>query len=226
VPEGKSQMGDVNGSNDERPEQEIYLNAFWIDKYEVVNEQYSICVQDGVCSEPSETKSFTRKEYYGTEEFDNFPVVYVNWYQASEYCQWAGGSLPTEAQWEKAARGSDGRTYPWGEEEPTCALVNFGDCIGDTNSAGSYPKGASPYGVMEMSGNVMEWVADWYIGDFYSVMPTENPTGPTNGKVRAIRGGNWQHGEIGIHSFNRFWARPLISWSELGFRCVYPVIEE
>lgn len=231
VPEGFSQMGnDDSWFNDQHPELEIYLDAFWIDKYEVTNGQYSICVQEGVCSNPSEMSSFTREEYYGIEEFDNFPVVYVNWHQTSEYCQWAGGSLPTEAQWEKAARGSDGRTFPWGEEEPTCDHANFkledGECVGDTVSTGSYPKGASPYGALDMAGNVMEWVADWYITNYYSDMPQENPAGPVNGEYRVIRGSSLRHEVLGLPVSNRLKALPLFSWSEIGFRCVYPVAEE
>jgi serine/threonine-protein kinase len=231
VPEGMSQMGDDDSwFNDQHPEQEIYLDAFWIDKYEVTNRQYSICVQEGKCTEPLETTSFTREAYYGVEEFDNFPVVYVNWYQASEYCQWVGGSLPTEAQWEKAARGTTGRTYPWGEEEPTCDLANFKfedkECIGDTTSVGSYPKGASPYGALDMAGNVMEWGADWYITSYYSVMPQENPAGPVQGEYKVIRGSSLRHEVLGIPSSNRLNALPLFSWSEIGFRCVYPVVQE
>jgi len=228
VPAGMSQMGDDDGSKDEQPEQEIYLDASWIDKYEVTNGQYSICVQEGVCTKPGETKSFTREYYYGAEEFDNFPVAYVDWYQASEYCQWAGGSLPTEAQWEKAARGSDGRTYPWGEKEPTCDLANFKfadkECVGDTTSVGSYPKGVSLYGALDMAGNVWEWIADRYSGIAYAYMlqDNENPTGPDNGDYRVIRGGSYLNQKNSIRSFDRFYAHPVVSWNDIGFRCVIP----
>jgi formylglycine-generating enzyme required for sulfatase activity len=152
---------------------------------EVTNAQYDRCVRAGVCTAPSNS-------VWRDVRFADHPVTDVSWDQASVYAQWVGGSLPTEAQWEKAARGTDLRAYPWGDQEPTVSLLNFeGSGIGGTSAVGSYPIGASPYGALDMAGNVWEWVADWYDGSYYSVSPVENPQGPATGSYRVLRGGSW-----------------------------------
>ena len=229
VPAGEFEMGgsDADAWDDEKPVHTVDLDAYWIDKYEVSNAQYALCVADGDCTKPEFTSSFTRSSYYGNPEYDNYPVIYVSWHQAQAYCQWAGGDLPTEAQWEKAARGTDGRTYPWGNESPTCQLANYDSgnnnyCVGDTSPVTNYEKGASPYKALNMAGNVWEWVGDRYASDYYSNSPAENPTGSTSGSFRVIRGGSWYNLNWGIRAAIRSDDDPTSTLSYIGFRCALP----
>jgi formylglycine-generating enzyme required for sulfatase activity len=191
VPAGEFLMGspDGEGQDDEHPQHTVYLDAFWIMQTEVTNAQFARCVADGACSAPNNSR-------WQDATYADHPVTYVDWNQANSYAQWAGGRLPTEAEWEKAARGTDGRTWPWGEEQPAESLANCCDFVNDTVPVGSYPAGASPYGALDMAGNVWEWTADWYDSSYYGQSPTQNPTGPTSGQFRVLRGGSaWDDAE-------------------------------
>jgi formylglycine-generating enzyme required for sulfatase activity len=218
VPAGNFILGSGNDSSNEK-EHGVYLDAFWIDQTEVTNEMYSRCVVAGICQVPSPTKSHTRDRYYGYSAFDNYPVVNVLWEDAAAYCQWAGRALPTEAQWEKAARGEDGRTYPWGSLAPDATRLNYHQNVGDTTEVGKYVSGASPYGALDMSGNVWEWVADWYAEKYYASSPARNPTGPTSGDYHVIRGGSWIVGSSFARVSIRLWSVPNPKYGYLGFRC-------
>jgi serine/threonine-protein kinase len=179
----------------EQPQREVYLDAFWIDKFEVTNAQYAVCVAEGACDEPLLFSSPTRDNYYGNPEYADYPVISVMQLQAKKYCEWAGGSLPSEAQWEKAAHGTDGRPFPWGEAAPTCDLANFAaggePCVGDTAPFGNYPEGASPYGAMDMAGNVLEWVLDGPC-DYNLFKVIENPVCLVQIGEKVLRGGFWE----------------------------------
>lgn len=221
VQAGEFQMGS-NDQENEQPVHMVYLNAYWIDQTEVTNGMYAKCVAAGVCTEPREIKSFTRSSYYGNAAYDNHPVIYVNWHQAVDYCNWTGGRLPTEAEWEKAARGTDGRKYPWGNESPDAGRLNYDDKKGDTTDVGSYPAGASPYSALDMAGNVWEMTADWYDADYYSRSLYQNPQGPSYGDLLVLRGGSWSQPEkFGFsRSTNRSMTSPDYVDSDQGFRCV------
>jgi formylglycine-generating enzyme required for sulfatase activity/tRNA A-37 threonylcarbamoyl transferase component Bud32 len=225
VPAGKFSMGSDGGDSDEKPVHTVTLDAYWIDRTEVTNAQYRKCVDAGACTAPAGASSYTRGSYYGNSSFDAYPVINVDWNQAQAYCRWAGGQLPTEAEWEKAARGTDGRIYPWGNQDPDCNRANYwgkdGGCVGDTSRVGSYPSGASPYGALDMAGNVWEWVADWYATDYYGGSPGENPPGPGSGQYRVLRGGSWYRNANGARCAYRGWITP-VNWYNfyLGFRCV------
>jgi formylglycine-generating enzyme required for sulfatase activity len=219
VPAGEFVMGSNEGDDDEKPPHTVYLDAFWIDKYEVTNALYKKCVDAGKCSPPSERNSHTRISYYGNSQFDNYPVIYVSWDDANKYCAWAGKKLPTEAQWEKAARGTDGRIYPWGNTFDKNLLNSAEGGKGDTTAVVSYPAGASPYGVMDMAGNVWEWVADWYGQNYYASSPKNNPAGPTSGQWRVLRGGSWSHNSGYVRAAYRNVYVPGLRYSYVGFRC-------
>jgi formylglycine-generating enzyme required for sulfatase activity len=218
VPAGEFVMGS-NDYDDEKPPHTVYLDAFWIDKYEVTNALYKKCVDAGKCSPPSESKSYTRRSYYGNTQYDNYPVIYVTWENANQYCTWANKKLPTEAQWEKAARGTDGRIYPWGNTFDKNLLNSVEGGKGDTTAVGSYPAGASPYGAMDMAGNVWEWVADWYDANYYKNSASRNPTGPTSGLYRVLRGGSWDSDSLVVRAAYRHLSVPVYRGSDVGFRC-------
>ena len=224
VPEGIFTMGSKNGDSDEIPVREVYLDAYWIDKYEVSNVQYAKCVAEGRCSLPSQINSSKRDIYYGNPAYDNYPVVWVDWNQASTYCAWVGGRLPSEAEWEKAARGPEGNKYPWGNENPSLELTNYKYNIGDTTAVDSYPMGKSYYGAFNMAGNVWEWVNDWY-ANLYNADQLNNPPGPISGSSRVLRGGSWRNssGEYAdIRSAYRYYGDPSYGGSYWGFRCAFP----
>jgi formylglycine-generating enzyme required for sulfatase activity len=237
IPAGTVHMGglDIYAENDEKPPHIVQLDAFWIDQVEVTNGMYGLCVQADVCRAPSNTSSDNRFDYFYNPEFRDYPVVNVTWLDARTYCEWAGRRLPTEAEWERAARGDDMRTYPWGDEPPNAELVNFNNSVGDTSRVGSYSLGASPFGGLDMAGNVWEWVADYYAVDYYAESMDANPTGPedklgmTN---RVIRGGSFQDSILNMRVSNRGYTQGPdsnalisntvfsgISSVKIGFRC-------
>jgi formylglycine-generating enzyme required for sulfatase activity len=220
VPAGPFLFGNEMGEPDEKPAHVITLDAFYIDQNEVTNASYAQCVEAGICSVPDDPSSYTHPAYYGDPRYADFPVIYINWEAAQAYCEWRGGRLPSEAEWEKAARGTDERTYPWGEGA-SCELANLYTCIGDVTTVGSYPDGASPYGALDMSGNVWEWTADWYAADYYATLGnnTQNPSGPETGSGRVIRGGSWADDRYQLRITERFQFNPLASDNALGFRC-------
>ncbi len=197
IPAGSFRMGglDVNAEADEQPAHNVQMKAFWMDKTEVTNAMFMLCVKAGACEPPAQFKSETRAQYFNNPEFNDYPVIYVSWTQADAYCKWAGRRLPTEAEWEYAARGTDFRTYPWGEDVPDNSRANFNFQLGDTNRVGSYPAGASPFGVLDMAGNVIEWVHDFFDANYYKSNVTVNPTGPVarSGYYNYVtRGGSFQ----------------------------------
>lgn len=238
IPAGTFYMGgmDVYRENDEQPAREIALDAFWMDQVEVTNGMYNLCVQASICQPPREARSDNRENYFGNSEFQDYPVVYVTWHDADVYCQWAERRLPSEAEWERAARGDDKRNYPWGDELPNEYTANFMNLVGDTSRVGSYAEGASPFGVLDMAGNVWEWVSDRYRPDYYSKAPSANPPGPAEEEVfsfmRVIRGGSFQEDGVFLRLANRnFIEGPNLkadskspeyfgkSSNRIGFRC-------
>ncbi len=202
---------------DETPKHRVGLDPYYIYQFEVTNAQYKLCVEEGDCSLPA------FGEFYNDERFSQHPVVYVSWFDASDYCAWAGGRLPTEAEWEFADRGTDGRTFPWGNT-PDCGFGNYSGCTqGLTAAIGSFPAGASPFGVYDMAGNVTEWVGDWYAPKYYGQSPEINPTGPEDGEMRTARGGSWKNPLLGMRTTDRTANFPEVYSTGTGFRCMIPM---
>jgi formylglycine-generating enzyme required for sulfatase activity len=215
----------------EIPVNTVYLDGYWIDKYEVTNSQYALCVAAGACQPPFTSESLTIKNYYGNPEYANNPVVWVNWDMARTYCEWTGRRLPTEAEWEKAARGTDGRKYPWGNDpvsgeranlcDVNCpksfANYNYNDGYADTAPVGSYPAGASAYGVMDMAGNVWEWTG---------TLIQPYPYDPNDGREdleapgeRAWRGAAFSNGYWWMRASVRYRSVTFYWYYNLGIRC-------
>lgn len=213
VPGGKFIMG---GGDIDNPIHEVGVNEFWIYSTKVTNAQYSGCVAAGKCTLPNPEHNPIFQDY----RYINFPVTGVTHTQATEYCTYVNGRLPTEAEWEKTARGPDGNLYPWGDGAPVCDLLNFESCIGKTTSVTDYQKGISFYYALDMAGNVREWVADWYQVDYYNQSPTENPLGPEFGEKRSVRGSSYQDSQEAVLPSNRFSLDPTLTLPDLGFRCV------
>jgi len=222
VPAGEFQMGSEDGNDDEKPAHTVYLDAFWIDQTEVTNDMYYQCEDAGYCDPPESRESNTRESYYENPDYSDFPVINVSWSDANTYCWWTGRRLPTEAEWEKAAGWNLDtgiqRTYPWGDSIDE-SYANYDGNVGDTTVVSSYEKGVSYYGAYDMAGNVYEWVADWYGIDYYNNSPSSNPTGPSSGEYRVLRGGSWNFSHTSVRSANRGWSNPSITGGYTGFRC-------
>jgi len=214
IPEGEFLMGamedDRQALTNEKPQRTIFLDSFWIYKHEVTNAQYRRCIANGGC--------LGNFDQYPE---DNYPVVSVNWHEAEAYCNWGGGRLPSEAEWEKAARGESMNYYPWGNTLPNCTLVNYSGCVGGPAPVGNYPNGASPYGVLDMAGNVWEWVIDWFDPDYYSQSGnTNNPLLSGYTGLKGLRGGSWGLGNNELRISFRGSFYPADTYNNIGFRCV------
>ena len=244
IPEGTFMRGglDAMAETNEIPAVKVTLRGFWMDKVEITNGMYLLCVQAGVCGIPHYGsqpvfKSETRTKYFNNPEYNDYPVVYVSWGDADKYCKWTGRRLPTEAEWEYAARGSfpSLNTFPWGDQQPDSSYANFNYYVGDTTRVGSFPAGISAFGILDMAGNVAEWVNDFYDFNYYSSGVTLNPSGPiARAKYyeRVVRGGHygdaWQYIRVSKRSSvmgpdpdqppdsDRFYG---ISAPTIGFRC-------
>ncbi len=232
IPAGEFQMGCDPARNsgfscppDELPIHTLTLKAFFMDSTEVTNASYAVCVLAGTCRAPSVVSSETRDHYYDDPAFANFPVVNVSWKDADAYCQWAGKRLPTEAEWEKAARGGANAAFPWGNDEPSCILVNAFDplsgqlCAGDTSVVGAHPDGASAFGTQDMAGNVWEWVSDWYSATYYTESPAIDPSGPQGDTEKVLRGGSWASRAPYLRVAGRSLELTFHNGSDIGFRC-------
>ncbi len=227
IPKGEFLMGSNDADDDQKPAHKVYLDAFYIDKYEVTTSRYAKFLETTGSAPPPYWEEAMRVE--NRER----PVIGVDWSNAATYCRWAGKRLPTEAEWEKAARGTDGRIYPWGSELPTRLHANFGKRDWEYPpiytmlvQVGQLEDGKSPYGVYDMAGNVWEWVADWYdwsIGSepsgYYRISPERNPTGPSTGTLKVLRGGSWSHSPRLLHSAHRGANLPSTRYAYIGFRC-------
>ena len=221
---------------DEMPHHKVYVNKYWIDIYEVTNQKYLEFVKatghrpalDNTC----ETKACWQGNLWKGKGFPdkirNQPVTQVNWYDADAYCKWRGKRLPTEAEWEKAARGPSGNIYPWGNSPPPGKATYRRKWRGMSTmtNVGSYSSGVSVYGVHDMAGNVWEWVADWYDRNYYKKKISSNPKGPKDGKFKVVRGGSWVNYADTLHSAFRRWSRPKVLFNDTGFRCAKDPIDE
>jgi formylglycine-generating enzyme required for sulfatase activity len=225
VPAGGFQMGDDHSTENARPAYNIYLLDFYIDKFEVTNVMYKPCVDAGACLLLHSLASETHSNYFGNPEYANFPVVNVDWNMANQFCKWRGARLPTEAEWEKAARGIDARPYPWGQETG-CSFANYRDgsalCVGDTLQVGQYQNGKSIYGAYDMAGNVLEWVSSLYMP--YPFNALDGREDPNAAGDHVLRGGSWSFTQDGISSFYRLnmdRAQFSLAGNDVGFRCAH-----
>jgi formylglycine-generating enzyme required for sulfatase activity len=219
IPSGKFTMGQDAGREDQRPAHQVYLESFWIDKVEVTVAQYAKFLEATKLNPPKFWNSRV------IERRAKYPVVGVDWTDAKTFCEWAGKRLPSEAEWEKAARGMDERFYPWGNDPPTPERANFkkdlsGSVYGENlTPVGSFESGKSPFGVYDMSGNVWEWVSDWYDEQYYAKSPKENPFGPSKGVQKGLRGGGWADSIFFLNSVRRYKDLPKHRSASVGFRC-------
>jgi formylglycine-generating enzyme required for sulfatase activity len=236
VPGGIFRLGDNDGESDESPSHIVKLDPFFIDETEATNGQYDYCVDEGVCDPPSRPGATFHRAYYGDPAFDDYPVIFVNWFNARDYCAWRGARLPSEAEWERAAGFDPVQAikyrYPWGEAfdgtvanfcDTNCPQsdknIEFDDGHNDTAPVATFPDGASPFGLYDMAGNVMEWVSDWYDPRYYEESTDTNPLGPLEGEFKSLRGGSWLSSENEVRTSGRSSYLPSVSRANLGFRC-------
>lgn len=236
MPGGLFRMGTDEGENDERPSHLVRIDPFFIDETEVTNGQYAQCVAAGICDPPQRDTATYHPAYFGDPAYDEYPVIFVSWYQAETFCDWRGGRLPSEAEWERAAGFDPIQSivlrYPWGDAFDG-NKVNFCDtgCTRDvrdnsiddghrdTAPVGSFGDGRSPIGAYDMAGNVMEWVSDWYEPRYYETSTDTNPLGPAEGNFKAIRGGSWLSSAEELRIVARGSFDPTVARANLGFRC-------
>jgi formylglycine-generating enzyme required for sulfatase activity len=214
IPAACFRMGADDGDFDERPPHDVCLSAFSIDRVEVANAAYQACVAARECRPAA---SYPRRPVLATP---SHPVVGVGWVDADRYCRWAGMRLPSDAEWELAAAGTDGRRFPWGDEPPTCDRAVFAGCLPySTVPVDSYPAGASPYGVLHMGGNAWEWVVDWWSSAYYRQSPRLDPLGPLRGRMRSLRGGCWNRTPWHLRVADRDSGVVGLRNDHVGFRC-------
>ncbi|MBI4401484.1 MAG: formylglycine-generating enzyme family protein [Nitrospirae bacterium] len=219
IPSGEFVMGAPEGIDDEQPEHRVWVDAFYLDKYEVTNARYDKFLEE---------RGHARPKYWDQLDLSvhgELPVVGVDWRDAQAYCEWAEKRLPMEAEWEYAARGKDRRRYPWGNTEPTPNLANYGKRWSykfyqdRLESVTSHEAGTSPYGIYNMAGNVFEWVADWYEIKYYVQSPERNPPGPPAGELKVARGGSWNFASEYLRTTSRMRFKPMYREADVGMRC-------
>jgi formylglycine-generating enzyme required for sulfatase activity len=236
MPGGVFRLGNDESEKNEGPSQLIRLDPYFIDETEVTNAQYALCVEADVCSPPRSSTATYHPAYYGDPAFADYPVIYVNWYDAQAFCEWRAARLPSETEWEKAAGFDPVQSiklrYPWGDAfdgtklnycDTNCTLDKRDTAVDDghrdTAPVGSYPDGRSPIGLYDMGGNVMEWVGDWYDPRAYESITDTNPRGPVEGEFKALRGGSWLSDQEEVTVTVRGSFDPTVARANLGFRC-------
>lgn len=236
MPGGLFRLGNEQGAEDQQPSRMVSLNPYYIDETEVTNGAYAQCVSAGECEPPAYSRASFYPDYFGNAEYADYPVLYVNWFQAQGFCEWRGDRLPSEAEWERAAGFDPVRgikaTFPWGDEfegtrlnycDANCYKAEkdsaYDDAYGDTGPVGSYPEGRSPIGAYDMLGNVMEWTNDWYDRNYYSDAPDTNPLGPLEGFSKSVRGGSWLSTREELSVTLRTFYDPSEHRANIGFRC-------
>jgi formylglycine-generating enzyme required for sulfatase activity len=231
IPAGEFTMGSNYGPSEEQPVHRVYLENYYIDKYEVSNARYKACVDAGVCQPPPFLGTESHSKYYDDPQYANYPVVYMSWYMARVYCEWKGGRLPTEAEWEKAARGDSNNLFPWGNDfdasranfcDKNCIAPwegnqNFDDGYAENAPVDSFPRGASSYGLYNMAGNAWEWVNSLDYPYPYNAGDGRENVNTAGNRVR--RGGSWDNESYNIRVSVRFGEKPSIVFSNFGFRC-------
>jgi len=233
VPAGEFLMGSDTWSGSEKPSHTVYLDSYYIDQFEVSNSAFVEFLNEvgnqieGVAgkahwveeNDPDLQIFRVDDVWQVTPGREDHPMNEVTWFGARAFCEWRQARLPSEAEWEKAARGTDGRTYPWGEAEPTCEMANFAGCFYDSVPVDSYPDWVSPYGAYNMAGNVHEWTNDWYGEAYYANSPDDNPTGPENGDYKVFRGASWFNANFQTRTTYRYPKLPVLTYMANGFRC-------